>query len=209
MKLPIYNLKAENIGELTLPKLFSTECNDKLVVQAVRVYLNNQRKSHAVVKQRGDVTGTSAKMWPQKGTGRARHSSAKAPQFVGGGSAHGPQGNQSFKLSLPKAQKKLAINTMLTRFAKTKKIMIIDEISKLEAKTKIADKLITCLSGKNEVLSKSRRIGIITSKPLDNVKRAFNNLPGIDVLNLNSLNIFNLASQKFLIFTKEAINDIK
>lgn len=209
MKFAIYNLKAEEIGEITLPKLFSTECNDKLLVQAIRVFLNNQRKSHAVVKQRGDVAGTSAKMWPQKGTGRARHSSAKAPQFVGGGSAHGPQGNQSFKLALPKAQKRLAINYTLSKFAKTKKIMILDELSTLEAKTKIADQLVTCLSGKNEVLSKSRRIGIITSKPLENVKRAFNNLPGIDVLNLNSLNIYNLSTKNFLIFSKEAINDIK
>lgn len=209
MKLPIFNLKAEEIGEITLPKLFSTECADKLVVQAIRVYLNNQRKSHAVVKQRGDVAGTSAKMWPQKGTGRARHGNAKAPQFVGGGSAHGPQGNQTFKLNLPKSQKKLALNTVLSKFAKAKKILILDELASLEAKTKKADQLITCLSGKNEVLSKSRKIGIITSKPLENVKRAFNNLPGIEVLNLNSLNIYNTTTQNFLIFSKEAINDIK
>ncbi len=209
MKLPIYNLKAEKTGEITLPKVFSVSCSDALISQAIRVFTNNQRKSHAKAKDRGDITGTSAKMWPQKGTGRARHSTAKAAQFVGGGVAHGPTGDQNFKLELPKKQKKLAINSLLSKFAKNKEILILEDLSKIEPKTKIADKLIACLSTDNEVLSKSRRIGIITSGVIENAKRAFNNLPGIEIINLNSLNIYNLSNKNFLIITKEAVNDIK
>lgn len=209
MKLPIYNLKAEKTGEITLPKVFSVSCSDALISQAIRVFTNNQRKSHAKAKDRGDITGTSAKMWPQKGTGRARHSTTKAAQFVGGGVAHGPTGDQNFKLELPKKQRKLAINSILSKFAKNKEILIIEDLAKIEPKTKIADKLIACLSTDNEVLSKSRRIGIITSGVIENAKRAFNNLPGIEIINLNSLNIYNLSNKNFLIITKEAVNDIK
>lgn len=209
MKLPIYNIKGESVGEITLPKLFSTTCSESLIAQAVRVYRNNQRKSHAYAKDRGDISGTSAKMWPQKGTGRARHSTAKASQFVGGGIAHGPTGDQNFKLEIPKKQKKLAINAILSKFAKNKQIIIVDDLKVLDPKTKAADKFITCLSALDEVLSKSRRIGIISSEVLDNAKRAFNNLPGIEMLNLNSLNVFNISNKNCLIFTKKAIDDIK
>lgn len=209
MKLPIYNLKAEKTGEITLPKIFSVTCSEALISQAIRVYLNNQRKSHAKTKDRGDITGTSAKMWPQKGTGRARHSTSKAAQFVGGGVVHGPTGDQNFKLELPKKQKRLAINSILSKFANNKQILILEDLAKIDPKTKTADKLIACLSADNEVLSKSRRIGIIASGVLDNAKRAFNNLPGIEMINLNSLNVFNLSNKNFLIITKEAVNDIK
>ncbi|HRS23152.1 MAG TPA: 50S ribosomal protein L4, partial [Candidatus Woesebacteria bacterium] len=195
---------------MILPKVISlAQGNDKLIAQAVRVFLNNQRCSRAKTKSRGEVVGTTKKMWAQKGTGRARHGTAKAPQFVGGGRAHGPRGNQNFKLKLPQKQRRLAILSVLARLAQDKRIMVIDGLSQLEAKTKMADGLITCLSKTNEVLSKSRRIGIITSRPLKNVKRAFGNLPGIEVLNLHSLNIFNLADKNFLIFTRKALNDFK
>src|SRR3989339_577646 len=98
MKVPVYNLSGEQLDDLTLPvKVFALPANDKLVALAVRVYLANQRRSYAKTKGRGEVAGTTKKMWSQKGTGRARHGSAKAPIFVGGGVAHGPIGKENHK----------------------------------------------------------------------------------------------------------------
>ena len=90
MTTDLYNLSGEKIGDLNLPKsVFDVKINEVLVSQAIRVLQSRSRSAHAKTKHRGEIAGTNQKMWAQKGTGRARHSTAKAPQFVGGGSAHG------------------------------------------------------------------------------------------------------------------------
>jgi len=209
MKTSIYNLKAENIGEITLPKAyFDVKASDKLIALAIRIYLANQRSAHAKTKERSDVSGTMKKMWAQKGTGRARHSTAKAPQFVGGGVAHGPSGLQNFKLNLPKKQKKLALTSLLTKFAQNKSIMVVDGVKALPPKTKEGWNFIDLLEKENKLLADSKKIGIVTSQPLDNITRAFGNIPGINLLSLKSLNVYDLSKQNFLIFTKNAVSKL-
>lgn len=209
MKAELFNLQAEKIGEVTLPKaIFESEHPDSLIAQAVRVYLSNQRTSHAKVKDRGEVAGTTKKMWAQKGTGRARHSSAKAPQFVGGGSAHGPQGNQNYDLKLTKKMKKAAISAILTKFAQKKAIIAIDKIGDIEPKTKVAWNFIDKMENASKLVAESKKIGIITTKPVTNVKRAFGNIPGFSLLSLSSLNVYNLSNLNCLIFTQKAIESL-
>ena len=130
MKVNLYDLSGKAIKEVTLPKaIFDTKVNDQLMAQSIRVYLNNQRAAHAKVKHRGEITGTTKKMYAQKGTGRARHSTAKAPQFVGGGSAHAPTGKQFPKLKMSQKLRPAALRSLLTKFAKNKAIILIDKIS--------------------------------------------------------------------------------
>jgi large subunit ribosomal protein L4 len=210
MKASIYNLKLEQVGEMTLPKIFSTvsKSDNKILAQAIRIYSNNLRKAHAKSKTRGEITGTNKKIWPQKGTGRARHSTAKAPIFVGGGRAHGPNGEQNFKLKLPKKLKKIALGLLLSKFAEAKKLVIIEKIGGLEPKTKIGSKFITGLMDKNKVLSESRRIAVVTSKTNSNVKRALQNIKNIKLMNLKSFNTLEISKQHYLIFSKKAINEL-
>jgi len=210
MKTSIYNIQGEVVGQITLPaKTFDVKISPTLIAQSIRVYLSNQRKSHATAKDRGDVAGTTKKMWSQKGTGRARHGSAKAGIFVGGGSAHGPQGNQNYTLKLSKKMKTAALKAVLTQFATSKSIIVVDKLSTLEPKTKAAWSFVDKLEKQSESLAKSKKIGIITSKSLPNVKRAFGNIPGLNLLSLNTLNTYNLSNQNFLIFTKKAIESLK
>ena len=210
MKAPIYNLKGEKTGDLVLPKaVFDTKVDDTLISTSIRTYLVNRRSSSAKVKDRGEVAGTTKKMWSQKGTGRARHGSAKVGIFVGGGSAHGPQGNQQFNLKLNQKTKKLALNSMLTKFAKESRILIIDDFKNLSAKTKDAWKLIDILEKDNQTLAGSKKIGIITAKTLINVVRAFRNISGFSLIPLKSLNILDLSKQNILIFSQEAIESFK
>ncbi len=210
MKLPIYNLKAEEIDNLTLPKeVFEAKINQELLAQAIRIYLDNQRSAHAKTKHRGEVAGTTKKMWAQKGTGRARHGSAKAPIFVGGGSAHGPRGNRNYSGKLTKSQGKKALYSILSSFAKNKSIIIIDQLSQVPPKTKEAWKLIDLFEKINKTLSDSQKIGIISQKPITNLKRAFGNIPGFSLFSLMSLNPHQLAQQNFLIFSPKAIKAIK
>lgn len=209
MNIKIFNIKALAVGSLTLPpSIFQAKISDSLIAQSVRVYLANHHRSYAKTKSRSEVRGTTKKMWAQKGTGRARHSSAKAPIFVGGGVAHGPRGNQNYQLKLNKKMKQLALKSILSRFAQEKKIIAIQKITGIQPKTSQADKLIAQLRKNHKIMEKSKKIAIITSTPATTVKRAFSNLPYITLLNLKSLSVYQLARQNFLIFSPKAITDL-
>ena len=206
MKSQLYNLKSEKIGEIALPKnIFEVKAPDSLIAQAIRVTLTNRRSSFAKTKTRSEVAGTRKKVWSQKGTGNARHGNRTAPIFIGGGIAMGPDGQQNYSLKISKNMKKKALYTLLSKFAASKKILVIDNFSKLDPKTKSGVKLITGLKSKDKVLSKSRKIGIITTNTLTPVKRAFGNIKDISLISLKSLNIYDLSKQNYLIFSQKAI----
>lgn len=210
MKTQIYNLKAEKVGEMTLPKeFFDTEFSDTLIAQTIRVALANRRSSFAKTKTRSEVAGTRKKVWAQKGTGNARHGNRTAPIFKGGGVALGPDGQQNYTLKISKAMKKKALFALFTKFAQDKKILIVDDFAQMEPKTKSGVKLITGLKVNDEVLSKSRKIGIITDKTIVPVKRSFSNLKDVTLLSLASLNVYDISKQNYLIFSNEAIAQLK
>lgn len=209
MKAPIFNLQGENVGEMTLStKIFGIKNKDELISNSIRIFQSNSRTAHSKVKDRGEIAGTTKKMWAQKGTGRARHSTSKVGIFVGGGSAHGPQGNQNYKLKLNKKVKKLAFNAILSKFAQNKSIIIIDQFKPLVPKTKEGSTFIKKLKKVNEVLSKSKKIAVITKSSQLNVKRAFNNIPNINPLSLSSINLYNLSNQNFLIISQKAVEKL-
>lgn len=209
MKVNVYDINAKKVGDITLdPSVFGVKVNEDLISLAVRAYLANQRSAFAKSKTRSQVAGTSKKMWAQKGTGRARHGNAKAPQFVGGGKAHGPRGDQNYTLSINKKQKALALKSVLTKFASNNSIIVVDKLSSITPKTKEASKLLTGLMGDNEVLSNSRKIGLVTSKSVPTIKRAFGNLDSTNLLTTKTLSVYHVANQNFLIFTKKAIENL-
>lgn len=204
MKTDLYNTNAEKIGQVTLPaNVFGVEFSDLLVSQSIRNFLSNRRSAHAKVKNRAEVAGTTRKMWAQKGTGRARHGSAKAPIFVGGGRAHGPRGNQNYQLKSNRSSIKVAIRSLLSSFVKDKKLLLVDKISQINPKTKDGFKFLLKLNLKPE-----SRIGILTSLPKDNVTKAFKNIPGLTLLNLQSLNVYQLSCQNFLIISQAAVKKL-
>ncbi len=210
MKTSLYNLKAEVVGEVTLPKtVFETEVKPELIAQVIRAHLANSRSAFAKVKERGDVAGTTKKMWAQKGTGRARHGSAKAGIFVGGGSVHGPQGNQNFELKINKKVKKVALNSIFSQFALDKKIIVIDDLSVITPKTKEAWNFIDLLEKANSLLANSKKIGIITDGESENVTRAFGNIPGLSLISTKSLGAYEISNQNFLIFSQKSLESLK
>lgn len=209
MKTNVYDLTGKVVEEITLPtSVFNVPEDKKLVSLAVKNFLGNQRSSHAKAKNRSEVAGTTKKVWSQKGTGHARHGSRKAPIFVGGGATHAPHGDRNFKTKLNKKTKQRVINSLLSQFAKEKNILIIDKFNAIEPKTKVGWNLIDKLEEHSENLKNSWKIGILTSKTLPNVKRAFSNNPGFNLLSLKSFNVFNLVNQDFLIITKKVIKKL-
>src|SRR3989344_5158891 len=151
LTVPVYEISGKEKGSLSLPKeAFSVDVNKALLAQAVRVYQSNQRQGTASTKTRGEVVGSTRKIYRQKGTGRARHGDIKAPIFVGGGIVGGPK-PKDFSLKINKKQKTKAFFSALTLKLKENNIMgIVDEALKIKPKTKIVADFLEALkfSGK-------------------------------------------------------------
>lgn len=195
--VPVYSLLGVSAGTMSLPKeIFGREVNKKLLAQAVRVYSFNQKMITASTKTRGEVKGTTAKMYAQKGTGRARHGAKTAPIFVGGGIAFGPK-PRKVSLNLPKKMRKAALLSAFSAKAKDNEIRGLTGLEKASGKTKQLAKLLSKIKVNSAL--------IITSGKLDNIVRATNNLQKIDVLPISQINTFEILKHKMLLIEKNAL----
>lgn len=201
LSVPVYSLVGRAAGILTLPKeIFGQKVNKSLLAQAIRVYATNQKHLTGSTKTRGEVEGSTAKIYRQKGTGRARHGAVRAPIFVGGGITFGPK-PRKVRLSLPKKMKKAALNAALSSKVLDKKVMGITGIEKASGKTKEITKFLEKL--------KVKRALIITAEKIDNLQRAVRNIKKIDVLSANLINAYEVLKHDVLIVTKEAVEKLK
>jgi len=206
MKANVYTTAGKVSSEIELNEsVFGKKLNKQLIAQAVRVYLANQRSAFAKALDRHQVSGTTKKMWAQKGTGNARHGSAKAPQFVGGGKAHGPDGNQNYKLSFSKKMRQAALKSVLSNFAKDNALCAIEKVTQMTPKTKAAVALIDMLRKQDKKMEKSKKIAIVTVGEASTV-RAFRNIKNVSILYTKSLNVYDLSNQNYLLFTKKALS---
>lgn len=212
LSVPVYSLAGNETGTLTLPKeIFGQKVNKGLLAQAARVYLTNQKSLNASTKTRGEVVGSTAKIYRQKGTGRARHGAVRAPIFVGGGIVFGPK-PRKVRLDLPKKMKKAALIAALSDKAAEKNTIGLSGLDKASGKTKeMADllkKLLAIsywqLAAKSQKL-KAKSVLIVTEEKQDNVVRAARNIPGINVLPVNLINAYEVLKHNLLLITKEAV----
>ncbi len=196
------NIKGEAGEKVKLPEgIFGTNAGPGLLAQAVRVFLSNQRKANAKTKTRGEMSRTTAKMYRQKGTGRARHGSYSAPIFVGGGIAFGPTGEQNYKLHLSKKLLRKSLLGALSDKAREQNITVISDIDKVSEKTKKAEKLF-----KNEK-NRGRYLLVIGEKEIT-AGRAFKNIVGVTVIRPNQLNTYAIVACQKLIITPESLKEI-
>jgi len=210
-ELPVYNL----VGKLTErtvslnPEVFGIKPNEKLVAQAVRVYLARRRNAHAKVKSRGEVRGSRRKIWAQKGTGRARHGNRYAPIFVGGGVAHGPRGNQNFNLRMPRKMKRLALFSVLSDFFQNQKILLVSGWQKLPLKTRQVEKKMALLLTAQKVAAKKVGLFIYAMEP--GKRRGLRNLRQIqkkwelNSINPSKFNTYRILQCQFLIMSPETV----
>ena len=205
----VYNTAGKIVSKVNLPKeIFGAKINKVLMAQAVRVYLANQRRGTASTQSRGEVTGSTKKIWKQKGTGRARHGSRKAPIFVGGGVVFGPK-PRDYSLKLPKKMKKVSLFSALSSKQNTGSIKIITGLEKIEPKTKEMNSILKNLGFEQ----KKRKILLVApgsaKNGLENLYRASKNLEGIDVINAGFINTYEVLKAKSLILMKDSIDAIK
>ena len=203
-QIPLVNTSGKKVKSLKVSgKIFGAKVNPSLVNQAVRVYLSNQRQASARTKSRGEVKVPKAKIWRQKGTGRARHGSRNAPIFVGGAKAHGPTGQQNFNLKLTRKMKRLSLFSALTQKLKDQEVIAVSGLDTQKPKTKIFAQIIQKLApkAKNATL-------ILAPKPPANIVTATKNLPRLSVTSADKLTTYQALSSHQLIFTEKSLKSL-
>jgi large subunit ribosomal protein L4 len=203
MKLPTYT-KSGQLSKTPIianENLFKGEVNKKLLAQAVRVYLSNQRQGTSQVKTRSAVVRTKRKWYSQKGTGNARHGSRNAPIFVGGGVAHGPTGLENWTLKITKRLKNLALISALR--AQKDNVLVCTGLSSLTGKTKEGVALI------KKMVDLKTNILIVLDQMDDKITRSFSNIQKVYITQASQLNIYDVAMADKIIFSKASLLELE
>lgn len=231
LKIKVYNQNVEPVGEIELsPGVFGVKSNPALVHQAAVAQMANQRKVIAHTKTRSEVRGGGRKPWAQKGTGRARHGSSRSPIWRGGGVTFGPRNDRNFKVRINKKMKQNALLMALSDKAANNNLAVVDKFSLPEFKTKFfhqiiagfEDKVFTLLkaplpkpesggeehepaAGKTKTKTAKRSLLIVVDGGDEKLVYSSRNLPGVELINLDNINILGILKYRNLIMTKEAV----
>jgi large subunit ribosomal protein L4 len=185
-------------GTMQLPKeLFAAHVNVPLMAQSVRVYQANQRGGSASTKTRGEVDGSTRKIYRQKGTGKARHGAIRAPIFVGGGIVFGPK-PRDYRMNLSKSMKRLAFASALTSKFQDGDVIIVDTLNNVKPKTKYMAESI-------HALAKDAKVLVVVSDMDESAVRFARNISHVDITPAYSLNTYSVISHDKLLVTKDSI----
>ena len=203
MKVDKINLDGKKSSIEVLDKIFSAKINKKLVNTVLYKTNANYKGRHAKTKQQNEVSGPTSKIYAQKGTGNARHASRKAPIFVGGGIAHGPKGQSSYKTrKLNKSEKKQSIASLITEKNKNKKLLVFSDFNNEIKKTKEMSLILK----KFEILNSL----IILDKPSKNkIEKSIRNIPNIKVTDINHFSAFDIIKFKKIVFTESSVKELE
>lgn len=197
----VMNMSGKEVGKMDLnDAIFGVEVNEHVLHMAVVQYLANQRQGTQSTKTRAEVRGGGRKPWRQKGTGRARQGSIRSPQWVGGGVVFAPKPRDySFKLN--KKVKKLALLSALSTKVKDGQIIVLDELSLGEVKTKEMAKVLENI--------KCGKALIVMDGVNKNVMLSARNIPDVKTASPNTINVYDILKYNTLVVTKEAIAKIE
>lgn len=204
----VYDLKGKAAGKISLPEeIFGVKVNPVLISQAIRVYQVNQRAGTHAVKTRTQVTGSTRKIYRQKGTGRARHGDIKAPIFIGGGVAHGPK-PYNYSLKLPTKMRRLALFSALTDKYQNDNFKIISGLESIEPKTKNIVSLLKNLSltKKDGNLEKTL---LVLPDVVKNIIYAARNVENLNMTQAKLLNTYAVMANQNILFMKESVGVLK
>ena len=200
-KTTLYNTKAEKVGEIELSDaIFGIEANKEAMHTMVVNYLANQRQGTQSTKTRTEVRGGGRKPWRQKGTGRARQGSIRAPQWTGGGVALGPK-PRSYRFTVNKKLRRLAFKSALSTKVVENDIIVIDELKLDSFKTKEMAAILKAFEADNAL--------VVTLGKDENVVRSAANIPGIKTSMAENLNVYDVLKYNKFIVTKDAVSKIE
>ena len=206
VSIDVVDVAGKVTGKISLPgEIFGEKVNKALIAQAVRVYLANQRQGTVSTKTRGEVDGSTAKIYRQKGTGRARHGSKRAPIFVKGGVVFGPK-PRDYSLALPQKMKRKALFSVLSAKVKDKEVTVIDGLGAIEPKTKAFAEMLKKL----KIAGKKQKLLFVTAgSDVATIIRAGRNVQGVNFLSSKQINTYEVLAASRLIMMKDAIDEMK
>ena len=201
-KVDVYDIKGKKVSDIELAdSVFGIESNENIVHAVLVNYLANQRQGTQSTKTRAEVRGGGKKPWRQKGTGRARQGSIRAPQWIKGGIALGPK-PRSYKYTVNKKEKRLAIKSVLSSKVIEKELTVVDKLELKEIKTKSMVKALTALKVEGKTL-------IIVPEKNTNVVMSARNIEGVKTITANNINVFDLLKYNNLILPVDTVKKLE
>ncbi len=203
MKVPLRNMTGQAVDEIELrDDIFGIPPNEALMHQALIRQLANARLATAKTKTRGEVSGGGRKPWRQKGTGRARHGSNRAPQWTGGGIVFGPRPGRNYGHAMPRKMRRLALRSALSVKARQQQLIVLDELKMASPKTKEMLSTLNSLTGKSSAL-------ILLPERDTNVEKSVSNLAGAKTLHAQYLNLADILGYDYLIMPLAALKVVE
>ena len=201
-KVDVYDIKGKKVSDIELAdSVFGIEPNENIVHAVLINYLANQRQGTQSTKTRAEVSGGGRKPWRQKGTGRARQGSIRAPQWIKGGIALGPK-PRSYKYTVNKKERRLAIKSILSSKVLEKELTVVDKLELKEIKTKSMVKALEALKVEGKTL-------IILPEGNKNVIMSARNIEGVKAIKANNINVFDLLKYNNLILPVDTVKKLE
>ena len=198
----VYNLEGKKVSTVDLKEeVFGIEPNENIVHSVLANYLANQRQGTQSTKTRAEVRGGGRKPWRQKGTGRARQGSIRAPQWIKGGIALGPK-PRKYSYRVNKKEKRLAIRSILSSKVLENNLVVLDKISFKDIKTK---QMVNALA-KNKVEGKAL---VMIAEKNENVEKSTRNIENVKVTVVNTINVFDLLKYNKLVITLDTVKKLE
>lgn len=198
MQVPVYNLNGEEVDRIEISQqVFAVPFNQAVVHQVMVRQQANARQGTSSTKTRGEVAGSTKKLFRQKGTGNARAGSLRSPLRRGGGIVFGPQ-PRSYRQAIPQKMRHLALRCVLSAKVKDQELIVVEQLTLAEPKTKEMVRILAALGVKSSAL-------IATSEPAGNMVKSARNLPGIKTTPTSLLNVVDILSANMLLMTVAAV----
>ncbi len=200
--LKVVDMTGKGVGEMTVSDaVFAQEVNTAVLHAAVKQYLANQRQGTQSTLTRTEVSGGGKKPWRQKGTGRARQGSTRAPQWTHGGVALGPK-PRSYRISMNKKVKRIAMKSALSDKVATENMIVIDSITATEYKTKVMASMLSAVGAAKKSL-------VVLAEKDEKVVASLSNIPGVKVAYVNTLNVYDILNAGSFVCAKAAVEKIE
>ena len=201
-KVNVYNQLGEVVGDIELNEaIFGIEVNEHVVYEVVKNHLANRRQGTQSAKTRAEVRGGGRKPWRQKGTGRARQGSIRAPQWKGGGVVFAPK-PRSYRYSVPKKVRRLAMKSVLSSKVLEGELRILDALTVDAFSTKKAKEILKNLSLETKTM-------IVLPEGNDMIVKSFANLPKVETVVVDYMNVYDLMRFDNLVIVKDALSKIE
>ena len=197
LRVPVYSQSKQAVGEVELPEaIFAQPLRSHLLYETVKMQMANRRRGTVSTKTRAFVRGGGKKPWKQKGTGRARQGSTRAPQWVGGAASFGPL-PRDYSYRMPASARKKALCVALSAKQREGNVVVLDRIEVASGKTKDMVRLLAGLEVKSALI-------LVTTHD-EKLHRASRNIPGLKVIEVEGVNVYDILGHQHLLLTQEAL----